>query len=80
MPPRKFRHFELYEAIKAKGDWITRPELADAIKKRVLAPNDMERLAELVKDGYIEQDNFYIGGRVFYRYRIPAGAPELIED
>lgn len=80
MPRPKFRHFELYDAIKAAGDWITRPELADATGKRVLSPNDKERLKELVAQGYIEESILRVGGHAFVRYRIPEGAPVLEDE
>lgn len=77
MPYPKTRHLDLYRAIKARGEWITRPELAKATGKRQLSPNDKDRLAELVKGGYIEEEQFVIASSVFYRYRIPEGAPVL---
>lgn len=79
MPRLRTRHYELYDAIKAAGDWITRPDLADATGKRVLSPNDKARLSELIAQGYIEESIIRIGGRVFYQYRVPEGAP-VLED
>jgi len=78
---KKTRHFELYSAVKAAGGrWVTRPELADATGKRVLSPNDRDRLKELIAQGYIEESLIHAGGRIFYQYRVPEGAPVLEED
>lgn len=80
MPRAKTRHFELYNAVKAAGDWITRPDLAIATGKRNLSPNDTRHLHALAEQGYIEEQQFVIANRMFYRYRVPEGALVLEED
>tara|TARA_B100000683_G_C12293456_1_gene475025 strand:- start:425 stop:661 length:237 start_codon:yes stop_codon:yes gene_type:complete len=61
----------LLEALRKSGDWLTRPQIADAIQRESrLNPHDVNMLNELAKMGLIEIDERIVGTvRKQYFYR-----------
>lgn len=44
----------LLNALRGKGDWMTRDELATATGKKTLSPNDRNHLDDMEREGEIE--------------------------
>jgi predicted transcriptional regulator len=67
------RQNEMLEALRqAKGQWLTRAELAAATGKRNLSQNDTFRLSELEQAGIIQIQQVPARGatRLQYQYRV----------
>lgn len=64
---------QLLDAIRAKGDWISRAELGRASGKRRLSPHDLVLLDRMVNAGLLEKreraSNTPIGTAFEYRVK-----------
>lgn len=69
----------LIDTLKANGNWMQRDELAQAIGKMHLSPEDVMALDELESSGMLVKeisDNLSPEGEtVRYRYAVPKTAP-----
>lgn len=61
----------LLDVLRKAGDWQTRQQIADAIKRTRLNPHDVAQLQHLTEQGLIEMRETAIGvARTQYEYRI----------
>ena len=50
------RGIKMVEILRNRGGWVTRNDIAEDLKKRVLSHHDREILDRLAKAGYIKID------------------------
>lgn len=69
------RRAAILTALRDKGDWMTRDELATATGKRTLSPNDRNHLDDMEREGVIEVQQRPIKSPLGYelRYRVKQG-------